>query len=643
MKISKVIVKNFKLLVRNKSSAFIVILGPLLIMILVGLALNKPTNYDLSIGYYTPDINNSLTDSFMHDLGSKNYLVVKDTTQDSCIENIKRGTTNICIIFPKGFKIGNNDTNLIKFYVDYSRTNFVYQIIGSISKKFNVKTEEFSKDLTQILLTKILTTKKDLNGYLLSSITLKTSIDSVSSDVSDTKSKSSELDFSTETISLSDLKKKVDTLYSDAKSLKSKGISATDASLNFAAGSANSSSFEAEIKSISDDILSIYNKTPDTYDEFENELENITGKISVLKSKLSAQESKNKVVINKLDDLKVSLNSIKSNIDELKGGLESTNANLENIDIVNAENIVSPIRTEIKPVVSESNQLIFMFPYLLMLVIMFIGIMLSSNLIMMEKSSRAVFRNFTTPTKEEFFILATFITSFIIILFQVIIVLGLAAFFIEMQPFNNLGVTSIIILLSITLFILIGMIIGYFSKTQESATMLSISLGSIFLLLSNLILPVESMSLMIKQIIKFNPYIVSSEIFKKAFLFNATYSELLLELVYLTIAIIGMIILVFIVNKISKINLFKKTHKSVVYLPEDAYLRLDGFVVRNKEQLLVFLEEIDDKKYLLHTEKQNEIADWVSFTLKDKKLAWKLRFKDRENAIKVLKKYLNKK
>jgi len=217
MKFTKIIKKNLKLLIRAKGSAFIVIFGPLLIILLVGLALNKPSTYALSIGYYTPDSNNSLTNSFINEMKLNNYLVAKYGSEELCIDEIKKGSTHLCIIFPKDFELGKNESNNVVFYADYSRTNLVYQIIGSISEKFEFRTTEISKDLTQVLLTKILKTKQDVDENILTIINMKSAANTISSSIEDTKKASSDIDFTSQDISLKDIKTAGGDIFSDAK------------------------------------------------------------------------------------------------------------------------------------------------------------------------------------------------------------------------------------------------------------------------------------------------------------------------------------------------------------------------------------------------------------------------------------------
>jgi len=641
MKFIKTINKNLKLLLRAKSSAFIVVFGPLIIILLVGLALNKPSTYALSIGYYSPDKTNSLTDSFIQEIENNNYAVLKHDSNESCIQTIKQGTAHTCIIFPKNFEIGNEASNKVEFYVDYSRANIVYQIIDTVSTEFELRTTELSRDLTQTLLTKILETKKDIDEDILSIITIKSSIDGVISNIQDTKSKSESLNLSMDTISLSNVKSSGVDLYDDAKDLKNQGLDAVTEGKSLAGNSST-----AELEEIEDEIISIYNKTPATYDEFKGLIDNATAKIAAIESNLEASKTKNQEIVSKLDEVKTSLDNLKTNANDVKAKLETTNTNLENIDIASAESIVSPIKTEIKPIVAETNQLIFFFPFLLVLVIMFIGIMLSSALIIMEKSSKAAFRNFITPTKDWFFVITTYVTSFIVLFLQVIVILLLSYYFLKAEIFTNFLLTALIILITMSIFILIGMAIGYVAATQEAATMLSIALGSVFLLLSNLILPIETMSEFIKNLTQFNPYVVSSELLKKTLLFKVSILDSFQDTLFLAGFMIIMISLVFLINKLSIIKLLERSphiqRKGYIYVPEDAYLKIEGHTIKDKKDILKVLKVISDEEFEAHVKKKNEIADWVSNILKERKLAWKLRFKSKEKMIEAMNNHLDK-
>ena len=136
-----------------------------------------------------------------------------------------------------------------------------------------------------------------------------------------------------------------------------------------------------------------------------------------------------------------------------------------------AKTIATPVSTSVVSVTATEDRLSFTYPYLLVLVIMFMGMLLASILVVTDKTSRAAFRNFTTPTSDEYHIVISFITAFILLIIEVAIILLISSFFVAQPLLLNAMTTLIIICTSIILFTFIGMIIGYLSSTQEAAMM----------------------------------------------------------------------------------------------------------------------------------------------------------------------------
>ena len=159
--LAKIIVKNFKLLIRSKSSALIIILGPLLVIFLVGIAFDNLNQYSLSIGTYSERYT-ELTESFITKLQDNNFRVQKIETETECIEMIKQGKINTCITFPPGLNIESDKVNEITFHVDNSKINLVWTVLETISNKLSERSSELSIDLTSELLKKVELTKDEL-------------------------------------------------------------------------------------------------------------------------------------------------------------------------------------------------------------------------------------------------------------------------------------------------------------------------------------------------------------------------------------------------------------------------------------------------------------------------------------------------
>ena len=272
-----------------------------------------------------------------------------------------------------------------------------------------------------------------------------------------------------------------------------------------------------------------------------------------------------------------------------------------------------------------------LFPYFLTLVILFVGIMLSSTLVIFEKKSRAFFRTFTTPTSSLMHLLASYITNFSVLLIQLIVVFLGAFYYLDLPLIENIEVTSVMLILSITFFISLGTMVGYFFKTQEGTTIASISMGSLFLFLSNLILPVESFSALTRKLMLLNPFMLCSELFKKTMLFNAGFKDVTSELFLLIGYIIVVIMLAIVFQKLSFYRMFtgsasRKALQKPHVTKENCLKLPDGTLLRNQNDLIHALKTMKEETFALYvTERNNELAAWARDAFKSRKLARRIR------------------
>ena len=197
-----------------------------------------------------------------------------------------------------------------------------------------------------------------------------------------------------------------------------------------------------------------------------------------------------------------------------------------------------------------------------MIVVMFVSLLLSSVTVIREKVSKAYFRNFISPTKSVLFILATFITNISIIIIQLLIVFAVMA---VIQPTitNTLFQVALSILIITSAFILLGMIIGYFFSSEETATIGAISIGSILLFFSNTIIPLETLSSGVQKVVDYNMFVASDAILRNVIIFNLGLKESISQIYILLIHIIVFVVVLAVVYKISSqiFNIKKYWHK----------------------------------------------------------------------------------
>ncbi|MGV8171095.1 MAG: ABC transporter permease, partial [Candidatus Woesearchaeota archaeon] len=488
MKVFKVTAKNLKLLMRSKTSMLVIVFGPLIIMLLVGFAFNNNAVSKLNIGYYASD-NSSLTESFISALKENpNFIIIAYPSDSQCVDMIQQGKVHLCIIFPSDFRIENNKSNELQFYVDQSRANFVYAVIDTVSTKVSVASTQLSYQMTNDLITVIDHTKRS-NAEQLSRIDkIKSSITSVSTMLDTVQSNLDNIDFSDTKVDTKSVESISTTLQTDVDSLQSEANNLVQQSRNAVKDWDSQTDndtllkkFDTVVKNANVTITNSYDVVSGDITGLADNLDKVSAGITLLSQKLSQAKSATGDSSKDMEDNMKALSEVKTSIDELKALIDTNTAQIDALKVTSAQSIVNPIKTTIKPVSTKSGNLNFIFPYFIVLIIVFICIMLSSNIIIMEKTSKAYFRNFTTPTKDTTFVMSVFLTSFIVVILQLALILGLAYLFLNTTLFTNMLLTALLIVASVSLFTLVGMVIGYLFNNQEAVTMASISFGSAFI------------------------------------------------------------------------------------------------------------------------------------------------------------------
>ncbi|HLD01040.1 MAG TPA: ABC transporter permease [Candidatus Nanoarchaeia archaeon] len=628
-KLISIISKNFKILLRSKASAFVVIAGPLLLIALISLALSNSQEYSISVGVVSLD-KSELALQFTSQL-ERDHTILNYDSIEKCIENIKIGATNICVQLPEEFVIKEGKVNTIRFYVDQSRTNLVESVIGSVSSTIGAQSEEISLSLTQNLVDAVdaASSGSELEAQAINKI--RESLTIIQTSVNSLKTKGGEIDLiktkqDLETAmdlvkdinaSTGEIKESTDLLLDDLDSLLD--TLESDQAYQSKAGLVRDDSEElAEISATETGIIT-------------NSTSGLEQNLILAKDELSTADSKLGEINNLAGGLVSETETINSKVAEIESSIQSTKDKINSLQVKSASGIVNQFEVSVNPILSTSDKSIFMFPYFLTLAILFVGIMLSSTLVVMEKKSRAYFRTFTAPTNEAYHILGRYITNVIILFGQLIIILGASYFFIKIPLFENFGVTFAILVLSVSFFVFLGAAIGHLFNTQEGTTIASISIGTLFLFLSNLVLPVESFPPVARAIISASPYMLSSEMIKESLLFNVGFSNLtgsfLLLFTYLLISI-AMVVLF---QKLSMSRVFNElsTRKILLkpHITKDNLLKMpSGRLAKNKIDLYKELWLMSDKDFGQYvTKKNNEIALWIKEVFKDKELAREIK------------------
>ncbi|MBS3171309.1 ABC transporter permease [Candidatus Woesearchaeota archaeon] len=501
--------KNLKLILRSKSSSTIFFLGPLIIVFLVSAAFNTSSLFNIKIGTYS-DSYSELSESLLKDLGDKQFVIEKIASKEKCLDDLKNNLIHVCAIIPQNLQVGSAGN--VEFFVDNSKINLVWTIIDAVSKKVSTKSTELSEQLASNLLSVISKTESELNPKIQTANTIAYTNKNLETKFSQasTQLNSLDLSFTVGKIGVDKISNKLDKIIDDN---------------NF-----NESLFGEVNKAILDSI--------DVAEDYEKTMKDAT----TIKDNILAS----------LSDANLLLAQNAQGAKDIENAITTISSDISKVKATSAESIATPIKLAINPISTKTTNINFLFPTLVVLIIMFIGLLLSSILIVREKLSSAYFRNFITPTHDFVFIISDYVTNLIILFLQLVIIFGVGLYFFRENLLSILLKTSISIFLLSTFFIFVGMLLGYLFRSEETVVLAAFSLGILFLFLSGTILPLETLPESIKQIADFNPFVLGESLLKKIMLFNLSFSDLGSTLYILLAYILVSFIAVYYARKLSK-------------------------------------------------------------------------------------------
>ena len=516
VKLLEVIKKNFKILIRSKSSALIILFGPLLLILLVGTAFNTSSFYDIKVGSYSTSYNN-LSNSILEKLEQDQYKISKTKSEESCINGVKTGAYHICTIIPADLEISDSAENTIAVYVDQSRLNLVFAVKGAIIERVGESSKEISESLTSIVVNELESSKNELREDTSILMKLKESNELFTSNIYKIETELAGIDLSLTTTATGEILNKT-------KELKEQLAAAQV-----------------------DDTRKV------------TEIEDLT---KLLKEQLDTLSGASKLVSEIVPQIKENAIAESSQLVEIERTANRIITNVDAIAVKDVETLISPIKTSVNTVSAEKTHVNYLFPTLIMMVVMFVSLLLSCVTVIREKVSSAYFRNYISPTKASLFVLATFLTNILIIIMQLAIVL-IVMLFIQPELSNtllNMGGAIIIITSS---FILLGMIVGYIFNSEETATIGAISLGTILLFFSNTIVPLETLPVSIQKIVDFNMFVVSDSILRNIIIFGTGLKESLPEIQILLIHIAAFVLIIAAIYNVSSkmFNIKRYLHK----------------------------------------------------------------------------------
>lgn len=537
--VAELVRKNFRNIIRSKTGSLVVIFGPLIVIFLAGLAFDNSNVYAVKVGAFRPD-NVDVTEKMVDQLRTQ-FKVTEYTTEKECLDAVRASEVNTCLVFAPQFKVGVRPQNQLVFYVDYSRVNLVYALVRLMSEEIGEESLAASQDLTKVLIKTLDFTQGEVRKQRDLITRLTTENDLVARQVQDLLAEWGDMDlgFNEEGFSVDELasaKTQVKQWSDAALSIGGRGLSKATSFIDAANALVTSSGASQstqdsllaafkksveEIEQLQDDFAKTENLTRESFVRFDAQIAKTIEAIEDTKSKLSSADTSREFSIRVLNSIQVLLDKSLVSVLSVQHSLNQIDGRISAIEITDPEAIAQPIVTSIRPVVQERSYLNYLFPVLSVLILMFTALLITPTLILLERNGPASFRSFMTPVGQGAVVFSHFLTAFIILAVQMVIVLGVVSVFFGSEIVSNVPAAVLVLSLISALFVLIGMILGFLFRHEETATLAGVMVGALFLFVSDVIVPLESMPEIFAYIASFNPYVLGSQLLRKVLLFDA--------------------------------------------------------------------------------------------------------------------------
>jgi len=198
------------------------------------------------------------------------------------------------------------------------------------------------------------------------------------------------------------------------------------------------------------------------------------------------------------------------------------------------------------------------FPLLFLMIIAFTSIILSNMFIIDQTHKPSYVREMITPTFDITFLLGDFIVCIFIAVFQISMLFIIGQFIFDLNILNNFFYLAGISLLVSSIFILIGMSIGYLIRSRHLSILFSTFLLLFFMVFSDLLIPRELTGFFVRFFSGLNPFVIGNNLVFDVMIFSNRSSDSLFYIILLVIALFSMFIFAYLSKKIGKYKLLKE-------------------------------------------------------------------------------------
>lgn len=571
--------KDLNRLFSSQFSAGLLLLGPLLLIGLVGFAFQTNDLTDITIGVHNDvqDLNETITTL----IEEKDYQVQYYNEPQPCIDDNKNGKSAACLSLK-----GNQSQLQADVYLDFSRSQFAAAVLNEVNNVFDnlrdQKLRTFADNLGE--------RAESLDTKLS---TFQTRIDTATSDLSETQQAVNNIDLEYDEANrtlqsipeinqeLTSIKQRLNqtkTYLDDISVSIEDNKESVNQQRNRAASLLEQRGCQDEYESIdslsSEEITALFASKDKPgcvlvwnykkhFDQRAKSLNTIEDGIVSQRKQILAYQNQSETIAatrlteligDELDSARQRQQRLKQNLsrglEELRSGLNRSAVQIRSLQdaglldaLRQAESAVNPVNVTIKrhEELKSLTILEVLFPGILTTLVSFVGILVGSTLTMKERLSNAGFRNKISPFPTKLLQFSSTITGAMISAIQVIVVLLVAMIAFGLQTRFTLGLIPFLIFTG-AVFTLIGQIIGSLSPNQEVSALLSIITAVLLLIFSSLITPLEKLHQALGTIFSYTPFNQTMHVLRRQLIFGESVAAVPLGIttliLYVTVAIV---------------------------------------------------------------------------------------------------------
>jgi len=526
IKIIPLVQACLKEFMRNKSSIFLLIIFPLLLISVIFLSFNTEGMQIIPVGVIYPE--DFPAEEF--NSGFSSFMKMTEFNNlDECLNEVKEYKQYLCVV------ITLKENIVLDIYFDNTREYIIWEVLGRIKDSVDYIQKEKSKQIASDFLSKFDRNMNKLSNFKSALNNVNSNIDvyiyRVDDSIQDLQGAKSELQTTIYQMDrdISEAKSTRYSLESDKNSLYNN----IDYRLNYAENNLNSinnitgtnyyyvSSAQNQIDSARDTLDNYDDQADDKFDQFDERIGNYEE---------ASENGKNRITdinnaINELRQTKSDLYDYKNRILRTEDELETVETEFQDIQGLSPDLLVNPVivqnnqiyipevsekyfnqnkneedqnteESNLKSIIKGVNliSLQTLFPTVLFLITLFVSLLVSTFICLREINSTAnkrmkLIKGIFLPS-----FVSVYLSSLIIMIIPIISILSLGHFLFQLPIFDHGLFIFISMFLISSIFIFIGMGLAYLIK-KESITLLVASFILVFLLFfSGFLLPVERMS-----------------------------------------------------------------------------------------------------------------------------------------------------